>query len=100
MKKIFSSLLTLFSIVAFSNEPQKIDNEIIEIAETDYYRIYVTRVEKDLYRTTDNKIFIKTKYCWEWARNEEVILVYNKYSRFDNKLIFKNGTSCDVEKVF
>lgn len=64
----------------------------------EYYKVYVTRLDRNMYRTSEG-IYIATKYCHEYARDEEAVLVYEQYS-YDNKLIFKNGSSCDVDKVF
>lgn len=64
----------------------------------EYYKVYVTRLDNNMYRTSDG-FYIATKYCYEYATSEEAILVYEQYS-YDNKLIFNSGTSCDVDKVF
>lgn len=68
------------------------------VAAAEYYKVYVKRVDKDLYRT-DSSLYIVTKYCYEYTYGDEAVLKYEEYS-YDNKIIFDSGTSCDVEKVF
>ena len=68
----------------------------------DAYQVTVIkRSESNLYIATSGsaKIIIKTKYCYEYTYHEEAVLLYDKYS-YDNKLIFKSGSSCDVDKVY
>lgn len=64
----------------------------------EYYKVEVTRLDSNLYKTSDG-FYIETKFCHEYARSEEAILSYEQYL-YDNKLIFKNSTSCDVKRVF
>lgn len=71
---------------------------LISYAFAEYYSIYVKRIDKDLYRTNEG-FYIKTKYCYEYAYGDKAILKYEQYS-YDNKLIFDNGSTCDVEGVF
>lgn len=66
----------------------------------DFYRVEIKRIEQNLYQTTDGKILIKTKYCYEYATYGEVaILRYDSFDKWNNKLIFKNGEVCDVESI-
>lgn len=62
------------------------------------YKVTVRRIDKDLYKTSEG-VYIQTKYCYEYAYGDDAVLRYEPYS-YDNKLIFDNGTVCDVEKVF
>ncbi len=62
------------------------------------YKVTVRRIDKDLYKTSDG-VYIQTKYCYEYAYGDDAVLIYEKYS-YDNKLVFHNGTVCEVEKVF
>lgn len=65
----------------------------------EYYKINVKRVEQDLYKTTTGKLYIQTRYCYEYAYGDDAILKYDQYS-YDNKLIFDSGGSCEVVKIF
>ena len=67
-------------------------------AAAEMYAVNVRRIDKDLYKT-DTGLYIQTKYCYEYAYGDDAILRYEPYS-YDNKLIFDNGATCDVEKVF
>ena len=67
-------------------------------ANAEMYKVYVKRTDSNLYIDRTNKILIKTKYCYEYTYGDDAILIYEKYS-YDNKLVFENGTSCDVESV-
>ena len=64
------------------------------IAAAEFYKVEVTRLDTNLYRTSDG-VYIETNMCLELALREEAILSYEQYS-YNNKLVFKNGTSCDV----
>lgn len=68
------------------------------LANAEMYKVNVKRTDSNLYIDRANKILIKTKYCYEYAFDDDAILIYEKYS-YDNKLVFDNGTSCDVESV-
>lgn len=67
-------------------------------AAAEMYAVNVRRIDKDLYKTSDG-VYIQTKYCYEYAYGDDAVLIYEKYS-YDNKLVFDNGTVCEVEKVF
>jgi hypothetical protein len=67
-------------------------------AYAEFYEVNVTRVEQNLYRDTLSRAFIVTRYCYQYAYSEDAILSYEAYS-YNNKLIFEDGTSCDVVKV-
>lgn len=64
----------------------------------EYYKVYVKRVDQNLYKT-DSGIYIQTKYCYEYTYGDQAILNYEAYS-YNNKLIFDSGATCDVDKVF
>lgn len=69
----------------------------VPFAYAEFYKVEVTRVEGNLYKTREG-IYIETKYCYEYANRDEAILSYERNSH-DNKLIFSNGQSCDVARV-
>lgn len=62
----------------------------------DVFTVTVTRIDKDIYKTTTGFIII-TKYCYEYSYSDDAILKFEKYG-YDNKLIFDHGT-CEVDKV-
>lgn len=72
---------------------------ISSFAYAEYYKVNVKRVDKDLYKTTTDGLYIQTRYCYEYTYGDEAVLKYEDYSH-ENKLIFNSGTSCDVVKVF
>ncbi|OBX06429.1 hypothetical protein QV09_12185 [Gallibacterium salpingitidis] len=67
------------------------------IARAEFYKVEIRRESSNLYQTREG-IYIKTKFCYEYAIWESAILSYDKYS-YNNKLIFNNGQSCEVEKI-
>lgn len=81
MKKLLIGLMLFLSMPAWA----------------EFYKVNITRIEKDLYKTTEG-VFIETKYCYEYATREDAVLSYERYS-YDNKLIFSNNQSCDVKRV-
>lgn len=69
------------------------------VANAEMYKVYVKRLDNNIYITTDKKVIIETKYCYEYAYGDEAILVYEPYS-YDNKIIFVNSeNSCEVKSV-
>jgi hypothetical protein len=82
MKKLF---VLLFILISFAN--------------AEYYKINVKKVDNNLYKDTNSGTIIETQFCFEFASfGEEAILRYDSYS-YDNKIIFKNGNTCDVKRV-
>jgi len=65
----------------------------------EYYKVNVRRLASNLYQDTYSGIYIKTRYCHEFAYGQDAILKYDRYD-YDNLLIFDHGVTCDVEKVF
>lgn len=88
MKKYFFGIvLSLFSIASFSSDVQEIQ---------------VKKVGDNLYGTKDEKTFIKTRYCYQSAYSYEdaVLKIESRYGYNIGKLIFKDGKTCDVEKLY
>lgn len=57
--------------------------------ETGKYKVSVTKKAKDLYKIDGKNIFIETKYCYEYATREEVILIIESgYGISKGKIIF------------
>lgn len=53
------------------------------------YVVNVTRKGSDLYKIDDKNIYIKTKYCHEYSRGQEVALnVESSYGYTKGKIIF------------
>ncbi len=66
------------------------------------YKITIQkRIESNLYLVSSggSKFLLKTKYCYEYTTYEDAVLFYDEYS-YDNKVIFKSGNSCEVEKIY
>ncbi len=82
MKKLFLLLIVL----------------IPSVASAEFYKVEVTRLDKDLYRTSEG-FYIETKYCYEYATRDTAVLSYEQYS-YDNKLIFEGGDTCEVKRIF
>jgi hypothetical protein len=68
-------------------------------AEAAMYKVYVRRVEQDLYKTNDG-LFFQTQYCYEYVYGDEAI--YDEDGGGPRgRLIFPNSNnSCDVRTVF
>ena len=84
MKKIITSLLFLLLGICFVLGEQ--------------YKVNVTRVESNLYKDTNSGIYIKTRYCYEYAYSQDATLKWEG-AYGNNWLIFDSGTKCDVEKL-
>jgi hypothetical protein len=58
--------------------------------DTGRYRVSVRRIDSDLYQITGKDIYIKTRYCYEYVYNEEVILeITSSYGYSKGKIYFK-----------
>lgn len=54
-------------------------------------RVYIEHIEDNLYKTDDSRL-IKTRSCYEYVYSEKALIM-------QNKLIFKNSKTCDIEKI-
>lgn len=54
-------------------------------------KVYVEHIEDNLYKTDDSRL-IKTQSCYEYVYGEKAQIM-------QNKLIFKNSKTCDIEKI-
>jgi len=53
------------------------------------YAISVTRKAKDLYKVDDKDIYIETRFCFEYASSQDVILIIESNSGYTKgKIIF------------
>lgn len=67
----------------------------------DYYRVTVTRKDRNLYKIENTRLYVQTQYCYEYAYYDKAILrIDNKYGFTIGKLIFDSGTTCDVKEIF
>ncbi|MBF0550910.1 MAG: hypothetical protein HQK60_10280 [Deltaproteobacteria bacterium] len=67
-------------------------------AQAERFKVKLERVGFNLYRDTLSGLYIKTRFCFEVSVGEPAILQYDRpYG--NNKLIFVNRATCDVEKV-
>ena len=62
-----------------------------------FYKVNITRKSQDLYKT-ESGLYIVTRYCYEYPYGNDAVLKYEPYG-YNNKLIFDNGSTCEVEKV-
>jgi hypothetical protein len=64
-------------------------------AQAALYRGSVTRKAEDLYKIDGTSILIKTRYCYEFAFAEDVVIDTTR-----NELIFTDsGSKCDIEAI-
>lgn len=70
-------------------------------AHAEWYKVSVTRKADNLYKVEDTypAVWIETRFCFEFAFREPAVLRYERFS-YDNRLVFDNGTACDVVRVF
>ena len=71
------------------------------VAYADLYKVSVTPKAQDIYQIDGSSIYIKTRYCYEYAYSEDAILQIDSPSGYNvGELTFVGGGSkCDVEKV-
>ena len=73
-------------------------------ASAETYEISVTRKDSNLYKVDGQEIYIKTRYCYEYAYSQRAILIIDSPGGFNiGKILFVassgSGNQCDVEKV-
>lgn len=91
--KIHLSILFTVLIFSFNN---------LAVA-SDVQEVQIKKIGDNLYGTKDEKMFIKTKYCYEtvYSYEKAILKIDNKYSSYQvGKLIFDNNKTCDVEKIY
>jgi hypothetical protein len=60
-----------------------------------WYKVNITRIDQDLYRDSNSRRLIETRYCYEYVYYEDARLRWeNAYG--NNKLIFRSNRTCDV----
>jgi hypothetical protein len=55
---------------------------------------YVTRKDSNLYEVSLSDAIIKTRYCYEYAYSEEVVVTKRKLIFLDNDAV------CDIEGIY
>lgn len=74
----------------------------VAAAYAEVYSMTVTRKDTDLYRIDGTRLYVETRWCYEFAIGEEAILRYdpNEGPYGSNKLVFvSSDTVCDVVRV-
>lgn len=67
-------------------------------ANAELYKVYVKRLDNNIYKDTNSGAIIETKWCYHYTYGENAVLKYDQYS-YDNKIIFDDDTTCDVKTV-
>ena len=65
----------------------------------DWYRVTVTRKGSNVYRDSVSGVYIITRACYEYATEDDAVLRYDKYDKWDNRLVFAKGAECAVVEV-
>jgi hypothetical protein len=71
---------------------------IVPLAVAENYEITVTRKGANLYKVDGKEIFIRTKYCYEYAYSETAIL--DAYGTAGDLKFPESGSECTVKAVF
>ena len=69
---------------------------------SDYYKVSVTRAAQDLYQVDGTRVYIKTRFCYEYVYSSDAIVVIESpYGYNVGQIIFvgNGGNNCEVEKV-
>jgi len=66
----------------------------------EYYKLpSVKRVDQDLYKSFDG-LYVETKLCYRYTYGEDAILKWNGRYSGDNKIIWSDDSSCQVESIW
>ena len=65
-------------------------------AKAETYKVSLTRKDQDFYQVSFGKIFVRTKYCYEYAYGEDAIIDTEK-----REVIFLGSrpTKCDLDMI-
>ena len=89
----------LLLLLAFLPTAERADSGSAARASTDYYKLTgVRRVDQDLYKTSDGLI-VQTQYCYHYTYGEEAILKWEGQYSYNNKIIWKDDSKCDVKSL-
>jgi hypothetical protein len=69
---------------------------------SDYYKVEVTRKSQDFYEVQGQRIYIKTRYCYEYVYSSEAILKVDSETGYTiGEIIFvgEGGSKCDIERI-
>lgn len=64
------------------------------------YKVRVTRKFNNFYKIDQTNIWIKTRYCYEPAYYQEIILRIRNYGFVKGKLIFRNIVEYDIVEFY
>jgi hypothetical protein len=93
MKKVY----LLLALVLFASADSYRVHDSRHGVHDDDQRVYITKTDDNTYKTSSGAV-IKTALCLETAIDTRAWLRHSE-SSFDNKLIFKNGKTCQVSEV-
>lgn len=89
MKRLAKILIGVFGGVLLTS----MTDQVVRAA---LYEVRVTRTDSNLYRIDGTKLYIRTKYCYQYGYGVEAVLKYERYA-YNNLLTFTNEkVSCDV----
>lgn len=77
---------------------------LLILTEVKFHQVSVTRSQTDVYSfkggfgNTAVKGILVTNRCYKYAYNEPAVIRFEKGSR-DNKVLFKDGTVCEIKSV-
>jgi hypothetical protein len=64
-----------------------------------YYRLVITRIDRDLYRDQASRALVQTRACYEDAERDPALLRWDGPTSTGNKLIFSSGLMCEVTEL-
>ena len=94
-------MINTFFLLLFAFLPNgaKTDFRAESRVATDYYKLSgVRRVDQDLYKTNDG-VIVQTQYCYHYTYGEEAILKWEGQYSYNNKIIWKDDSKCDVKSI-
>lgn len=82
-------LISVLAVLAFTTSAQA----------DEFYKVTIKRESNDLYKTSEG-IYLVTRYCYEYAFNDEAIFRYEgQYGYTKGEIIFDGGSKCDVKEI-
>lgn len=65
-----------------------------------YDKVIVSRKVQDFYEVEGGRLFIKTRFCYEYVLSDKALLeVYSPSGYSAGMLVFSSGRKCDVERL-
>lgn len=69
-------------------------------ARAEFYEVYLTRIEQDVYQDMTSRLLVVTRYCYQYVYGAEAVLSYQQGSASNRVYFPSSNDSCAVRGVY